>query len=156
MDAERKIQLQQSFERSAIMKLFRAEANIISKGYFDITVSKQSFMIRPAGMFNGSTIAALADVSSGYAAASATPSDSYFTTVELKINYLNPAIGEKLIAKAEVIKNGKRLSVVRSDVFAIQGNEETLVATSLVTLMQLQNKHNETQIDQLKKLKCYG
>lgn len=147
MNTERKIQLQQSFERSEIMKLFRAEATIISEGYFEITVSKQSFMIRPAGMFNGSTIAALIDVSSGYAAASATLSDSYFTTVELKINYLNPAIGEKLTAKAQVIKNGKRLSVVRSDVFSVHTGVEALVATSLVTLMQLQNKHNETQID---------
>jgi len=147
MNTERKIQLQQSFERSEIMKLFRAEANIILEGHFEITVSKQSFMIRPAGMFNGSTIASLVDVSAGYAAASATLSDSYFTTVELKINYLNPAMGEKLIAKAQVIKNGKRLSVVRSDIFAVQGNEEILAATSLVTLMQLQNNHNETQID---------
>lgn len=147
MNTNRKIQLQQSFERSEIMKLFRAEANIISEGHFEITVSKQPFMMRPAGMFNGSTIAALVDVSSGYAAASITLSDSYFTTVELKINYLNPAMGERLIAKAQVIKNGKRLSVVRSDVFAVQDNEEALVATSLVTLMQLQNKNSETQID---------
>ncbi len=147
MDTNRKKQLQQSFERSEIMKLFRAEANIISEGHFEITVSKQPFMMRPAGMFNGSTIAALVDVSSGYAAASTTLSDSYFTTVELKINYLNPAMGERLIAKAQVIKNGKRLSVVRSDVFAVQDNEKALVATSLVTLMQLQNKNSETQID---------
>lgn len=147
MNTERKIQLVQSFERSEIMKLFRAKANLISEGRFEITVSKQSFMIRPAGMFNGSTIAALVDVSSGYAAASAKHTDSYFTTVELKVNYLNPAIGEKLIAKAQVIKNGKRLSVVRSDIYAIQGNEEILAATSLVTLMELQNKYNETQID---------
>jgi len=147
MNTERKIQLQQSFERSEIMKLFRAEANTISEGHFEIMVSKQPFMMRPAGMFNGSTIAALVDVSSGYAAASASYSDSYFTTVELKINYLNPAMGERLIAKAQVIKNGKRLSVVRSDVFAVQDNEEALVATSLVTLMQLQNKNSEPQID---------
>src|SRR5690606_379421 len=147
MNSERKIQLQQSFERSEIMKLFRAEANIISEGHFEITVSKQPFMMRLAGMFNGSTIATLVDVSSGYAAASATYSNSYFTTVELKINYLNPAMGERLIVKAQVIKNGKRLSVVRSDVFAVQDNEEALVATSLVTLIQLQNKNSETQID---------
>ncbi len=42
---------------------------------------KKDFMVRPAGMFNGSVIAALVDVSSGYAAASAKPIDSYFTTV---------------------------------------------------------------------------
>lgn len=147
MNAERETQLLQSFERSEIMKLFSARAPAISEGYFEILLSKQKFMLRPAGMFNGSTIAAIIDVSSGYAAASATTSDSYFTTVELKINYLRPALGEKLIAKANVIKTGKRLSVVRSDVFAIKGINEVLVATSLVTLMRLQNKYNESQID---------
>ncbi|QQX78125.1 MULTISPECIES: PaaI family thioesterase [Aequorivita] len=147
MDNARNKRLLESFERSEIMKHFGAEASIISDGYFEITVSKQNFMVRPAGMFNGSTIATLVDISSGYAAASATRQNSYFTTVELKINYLNPALGDKLIARAQVIKNGKRLSVVRSDVFSIQVKGEALVATSLVTLMQLQNRNNETQID---------
>lgn len=147
MESERKIQLLQSFERSEIMKLFNAQVGVISDGQFEITVPKQNFMVRPAGMFNGSTIASLVDVSSGYAAASANVCDSYFTTVELKINYLNPVLGDQLVAKAEVIKNGKRLSVVRSDVFVINGNKENLVATSLVTLMQIENKHDKSQID---------
>lgn len=147
MNIERKAQLKQSFERSEIMKLYGAEASVISEGYFETIVAKQKFMLRPAGMFNGSTIAALVDVSSGYAAASSKESNSYFTTVELKINYLSPALGDNLIAKAQVIKNGKRLSVVRSDVFVIDKNKEKIVATSLVTLMCLQNKDNETQID---------
>ena len=147
MNTERKKHLLQSFDRSGMMKLFGAKANITSDGYFEISVSKQSFMMRPAGMFNGSTIATLVDISSGYAAASATHQNSYFTTVELKINYLNPALGDKLIARAQVIKNGKRLSVVRTDVFTGQDKGEALVATSLVTLMQLQNRNNETQID---------
>lgn len=147
MDTKRKTELQQSFERSEIMKLFRAEPTAISEGCFEITVPKQSFMMRPAGVFNGSTIASLVDVSSGYAAASVMVPGGYLTTVELKINYLNPAIGDKLVAKAQIVKNGKRLSVVRSDVFALDGDKEALVATSLVTLMQLGTKNSETQID---------
>lgn len=147
MRNERKMEIEQSFRRSKIMQLFGAEITGLAEGYFEITVSGKDFMVRPAGMFNGSTIASLVDVSSGYAAASAKKSDSYFTTVELKVNYLNPAIGERLIAKAQVIKNGKRLSVVRSDVFAVRGTTEMLAATSLVTLMQLEDKGNEIQID---------
>ena len=135
---ERKKQLQESFNRSKMMELFGAEITGIGEGYFEIT----------AGMFNGSTIATLVDVSSGYAGASAKPEDSYFTTVELKVNYLNPAFGEQLVAKAQVVKNGKVLTVVRSDVFSITNKgEETLAATSLVTLMQLSKKAPDKQID---------
>ncbi|WP_367915852.1 PaaI family thioesterase [Leadbetterella sp. DM7] len=148
MNDERKTRLLESFGRSKIMQLFGAKVTGIADGYFEITVLKQDFMARPAGMFNGSTIASLVDVSSGYAGASAKPEDSYFTTVELKVNYLNPAIGEQLVAKAQVIKNGKVLTVVRSDVFAVSAEgKETLAATSLVTLMQLSKKSPDKQID---------
>lgn len=145
MNDERKTRLLESFGRSKIMQLFGAEVTGMDEGYFEITVPKQDFMARPAGMFNGSTIASLVDVSSGYAGASTKPEDSYFTTVELKVNYLNPAIGEQL---AQVIKNGKVLTVVRSDVFAVSTEgKETLAATSLVTLMQLSKKSPDKQID---------
>jgi uncharacterized protein (TIGR00369 family) len=147
MNSQRKKQVLESFSRSAMMRLFGSEVTGIDRGYFEITTSKKDFMVRPAGMFNGSTIASLVDVSAGYAAAAAKESDSYFTTIELKVNYLNPALGEKLIAKATVIKSGKRISVVRSDIFACHDGEETLVATSLVTLMQLHNKTGGTQVD---------
>lgn len=67
--------------------------------------------------------------------------------MELKINYPNAAYGDKLIAKAQVFKSGKRLWVVWADAFSVQDKAEVLVATSFVTLMQLQNRNNETQID---------
>ncbi|WP_421976370.1 PaaI family thioesterase [Roseivirga seohaensis] len=147
MEKSRKTEIERSFHNSEIMKLYRAHGKVTSKGSFEISVVKQPFMMRPAGMFNGSTIASLIDVSSGYAAASANDTNCYLTTVDLKVNYLSPAIGDKLIAKANVVKNGKRIIVARSDVFVISNDGELHVATSLVTLMQLQNKNNETQID---------
>lgn len=143
MSSARQTQLLESFNRSKIMELFGAKVGKIAEGYFEISMPKKDFMVRPARMFNGSVIAALVDVSSGYAAASAKPIDSYFTTVELKVNYLNPAMGEQLIAKAQVIKNGKMLTIVRSDIFNLIDNKENLVATSLVTLIQLDNKTKE-------------
>lgn len=145
---ERRQQLLESFQQSKMMRLFQAEVSEIGIGHFEIAVPKLDFMARPAGMFNGSTISALVDVSSGYAAASAKSEDGYFTTVELKVNFLNPAFGDKLIAKAQVVKNGKVLTVVRSDVFAVEvKGKENLVATSLVTLMQLNKKSSDKQID---------
>ncbi|ATL49362.1 thioesterase [Chitinophaga caeni] len=142
MNEERRVQLLESFGRSKMMELFGAKVGSIDQGYIEISVDKQEFMARPAGMFNGSTIAALVDVASGYAAASAKPVDSYFTTVELKVNYLNPAMGEQLLAKGQVIKNGKVITVVRVDVYSIKDNKESLAATSLVTMMMLSTKHS--------------
>lgn len=140
MNEERQQQLREGFSRSGMMQLLGAQLQVIGNGFCEIIVPRQDFMARPAGMFNGAVIASLVDVSSGYAAASAKPVDSYFTTVELKVNYLNPAIGESLIARASVIKNGKVISVVRADIYASGPEGETHAATSLVTMMQLSGK----------------
>ncbi|PBB05721.1 PaaI family thioesterase [Salimicrobium humidisoli] len=59
-------------------------------------------------------------------------------TSEYKINYVRPAFGEKLIARASVIYSGKRQAVCRCDVFVqdVEG-EEKLCATSQGTIVSV-------------------
>src|SRR5690606_24025071 len=137
---ERETQVRASFNRSPMLTMFGASIEAIAQGYLEVKLPKQAYMTRKAGMFNGGIMASLVDVAAGYAATTAQLQDCYFVTVELKVNYLNPAIGEYLMAKADVIKAGSSISVVRVDIFAHQEQKETLVATSLVTMMQLKNK----------------
>ena len=57
-------------------------------------------------------------------------------TSEFKINYVRPAIGEKIVARASVIYSGKRQAVCRCDVFARDHEgKEKLCATSQGTIM---------------------
>jgi acyl-coenzyme A thioesterase PaaI-like protein len=56
-------------------------------------------------------------------------------TVELKINLLAPARGERLIARGRVERAGRRLTVARSDVVAVADGVETPVALALGTFM---------------------
>jgi uncharacterized protein (TIGR00369 family) len=56
---------------------------------------------------------------------------------EYKINYLKPAVGKHLIAKASVIHAGKRNAVCRCDVFVVTDGEETLCATSHGTISRM-------------------
>ncbi|MUV38738.1 hypothetical protein JNUCC1_02609 [Lentibacillus sp. JNUCC-1] len=58
-------------------------------------------------------------------------------TSEYKINYMRPAVGEKLIARASVIYCGKRQAVCRCDVFVQDGEEEKLCATSQGTIISV-------------------
>ena len=83
-------------------------------------------------------MASLIDVSSGYAAVSHFEEDCYVVTVELKVNYLRPALGDFLISKSYVVKGG-RILVIRTEIYAQNENEETQthVATSLVTMMKI-------------------
>lgn len=57
-------------------------------------------------------------------------------TSEYKINYLRPAIGEKLIARASVVYSGKRQAVCRCDVFSVDSEKvEKLCASSQGTII---------------------
>lgn len=133
----------ESCRRSQTLKLLAAEILVVDKGRFELRIPQLNFTHRPTGMFNGSTIASAVDVASGYAAVSMFNEDARFSTVELKVNFLSPAMGDQLLAKARVLKSGKVLSVVQVDVFSVYtevGAKETFAATALVTLMRLKAK----------------
>jgi acyl-coenzyme A thioesterase PaaI-like protein len=74
------------------------------------------------------------------------PVDASVLTVEYKINMLAPAQGEYLVARAEVIKPGRSLSVVRADVFGVTGSSEKLIATLQQTLMVMHGMADETHV----------
>ena len=89
------------------------------------------------GFVHAGATTAIADTAAGYAAYSLMPAEANVLTVEFKMNLLNPAEGEALIARAQVIKPGRTLMVVRSDVFGVRAGEEKQVATMLATMMCL-------------------
>ena len=118
--------IQASFERSEMLHFFNATLEAVDKGFISIKMPKQAFMTRKAGMFNGAIIAALVDASSGYAAVSAKEDDCYVVTIELKV-----------LSKSYVVKNGSKVSVIRTEIYCISGNTEQHVATSLVSMMRI-------------------
>jgi uncharacterized protein (TIGR00369 family) len=82
---------------------------------------------------------AIADSAAGYAAYSLMPAGSSPLTVELKINLLAPAAGERFLAAANVLRSGKTLSIVEADVFAEAAGIRKPIAKMLATLICLEN-----------------
>lgn len=140
MTPEKRKLVIESFNRSSTIAFFKGHLAQLEDGKVEIVIPKQNFLIRKNGQFTGAAISSLVDVATGYAAVAAQAEDAYFTTVEMKINFLNPAFGEQLKAKAEVIKKGSSLTIVRADIYSLKENHEHLVATSLVTMMQLKHR----------------
>lgn len=130
--------VEKSFNNSETLKFYKATLEELDTDYISIKIPKQDRMTRKTGMFNGAMMASLVDVSSGYAAVTHYDDDCYVVTVELKVNYLRPAIGDALLSKSYVIKGGKSISVVRTEIYCISENQkESHVATSLVTMMRI-------------------
>ncbi|NOT99367.1 MAG: PaaI family thioesterase [Sideroxydans sp.] len=58
-------------------------------------------------------------------------------TSEFKINYIRPAIGEFILARASVIHAGKTQAVCRCDVYVVKQAEERLCAIAQGTIVRL-------------------
>jgi uncharacterized protein (TIGR00369 family) len=125
-----------SFARQPIMNLIGASLSLVEAGVVEITLPYRADLVQQQGFLHAGVVTTIADSACGYAAYSLMPAGSEVLSVEFKVNLLRPAAGELFVAPAEVIKAGRTLTVVRADVFGIQGNaERELVATMQSTMI---------------------
>jgi uncharacterized protein (TIGR00369 family) len=123
------------------MQLIGAELSRIEPGLVDISLPYRAELTQQNGYLHAGIVTTIADSACGYAAFSLMPAGSEVLSVEFKVNLLRPAKGDRFVARAEVIKPGKTLTVVKADVFAVSGkeNDDTLVASMLGTMFCIRN-----------------
>ena len=125
-------EIKRSFAAQSIMHLIGAELSRVEPGVVEITLPYRSDLAQQHGYLHAGVITTIADSACGYAAYSLMPTGSEVLSVEFKVNLLRPAKGESFLARAEVIKPGRTLSVVRADVFSNSGE---LIATMQGTMI---------------------
>lgn len=81
---------------------------------------------------HGGVIASLVDAAVGSALRSQVENGRSGVTVDLKVNYLRPAVGEKLVAKGRIVKLGKSIVVGEA---VIENDEGKEVAIGIATYM---------------------
>ena len=135
-------EIRQSFAKQSVMELIGAKLGRIEPGIVEITVPFRTDLTQQHGYLHAGVVTTIADSACGYAAYSLMPAGSEVLSVEFKVNLLRPARGDEFLARAEVIKPGKTLTVVRADVFALTADEEqrTLVASMLGTMFCIRNE----------------
>lgn len=126
-----------SFAHQSIIKTLGATLSRVESGYCEISMPYNSNSTQQHGYLHAGVVSTIADSAAGYAAFTLSPPQSSVLTTEFKINLLSPAKGESFIAKANVIKAGKTLQIVLSEVFSIESNEEKLCAVLLATIMTM-------------------
>jgi uncharacterized protein (TIGR00369 family) len=128
--------LLENFSRQPLMVAYGATITAMARGFMEITVEPKDILLRGGGLFHGGVVTALADSAGGYAAATFLEAPGSFLTVELKINFLNPAKGTRLITRGKVLKSGRTLSVVQTDSYIENAGAQTHVATALITFIR--------------------
>ena len=124
-----------SFGRQKAMALIGAKLVLLEPGRSEIALAYREDLTQQRGFVHGGIIGMIADSACGYAAYSLMPPSASLVTVEYKINILAPARGS-LVARGEVVKAGRTLTVARAEVYAEDG---THVASMQQTLMMLPN-----------------
>ena len=86
------------------------------------------------GHFHGGVITALADQAAGAAVTSALPEGKIAVTVEIKVNFMAPANGEEIIARAEAMQAGGSIAVAKIEVISQDKGNERLCAFATATM----------------------
>ena len=127
--------VRQSFSMQAFMSTLGAQLTAVTQGGVEIRLPFSSDLTQQNGYLHAGAITAVLDSACGYAALTMTADDKEVLTVELKVNLLAPAAGKVFVARAQVKKAGRTLTVCAADAFAISEGSEKLVATMLATIM---------------------
>lgn len=114
-----------------------AELEAFEPGMAVLTLVVRDELKQQHGFVHGGVVSYLADNALTYAGGSVL-GDS--VTSEYKINYLRPALGKKLVAKATVLSSGKTQAVCQCHVMAIGDDAERTVAVAQGTISKINQK----------------
>jgi uncharacterized protein (TIGR00369 family) len=109
----------------------------IEPGRAEVALARRPDLLQFFGHFHGGVITALADQAAGIAVTSGLPKGRIGVTVEIKVNFLSPADGSELIARAKTLKMSGSIGVATVEVFSKNEASETLCAFCTATMRAL-------------------
>jgi uncharacterized protein (TIGR00369 family) len=138
MDSAERIRT--SFSKQGLMRTLGATLGAIAPGAVEIVLHPSPAISQQHGFVHAGAVSAIADSAAGYAALSLMPAGTGVLTTEFKINLVAPAAGERIIARGRVVKPGRTLTLVQTEVFAETQGKEKLIALLTATMMSIEGR----------------
>jgi uncharacterized protein (TIGR00369 family) len=126
---------QQLLRQQAFSQLLGAELTALARGHCTLELPVKPELLQQDGFVHGGAVSYLADNALTYAGGTAMAVP--VVTSEFKINYVRPAIGQRLIARAQAVAVSKTQAVCRCDVFVVKDGAEKLCAMAQGTIARL-------------------
>ena len=101
-----------SFARQAVMQTIGATLERVSPGEVDLALPFRADLTQQHGFLHAGIITAVVDSACGYAALSLMEPGAAVLSVEFKMQLLTPARGARFLARGQVIRAGRTLTVV--------------------------------------------
>lgn len=126
---------QQALMAQPFSRLLGAQLTAFRHAQAELTIPITPDLMQQHGFVHGGVLSYAADNALTFAGGSIL--GPAVVTAEYKINYLKPARGERLVARATVIGAGARQAVCRCDLWMVTGNEQVLCAIAQGTIVAL-------------------
>ena len=127
--------VRQSFSSQEMMKTLGAEMSEVRSGATEIRFPYAASLTQQHGYVHAGAVTSILDSACGYAALTLAPEGSEVLSVEFKVNLLAPGVGESFVARAQVKRAGKTITVCAGDAFVVRPEGEKLIATMLATMI---------------------
>ena len=123
-----------SFERQNLMRPYGADTVRIVSGAVEIQMPFRADLTQHHGYRHAAVVTAQIDNACGFAATTISPAVMEFSTVEYKVNFLAPAMGETLMARGNVKKAGRTFMICTGAAVMVGDGKQRHVATMLATM----------------------
>jgi len=114
-------------------RLLGAEMISLTADAAELRLRLHSDLNQHRGQVHGGVVGYLADNTIAFAAAPHLGGD--IVTSDYSLNFCRPALGPLLRARAQVLSTGRTKAVVKCDVYSVDGEEETLCAVAIGTVV---------------------
>ncbi len=119
-------------ETAAFNRWCGIEVDSAEPGKVEISMPWRAEASQYSGFLHAGLVGALIDTACGFAAATVV---GRVLASHYAVNCLRPAVGERFVARARVVKPGKALVFTACELYAWTGDREQLVATGETHLM---------------------
>tara|TARA_R110000787_G_scaffold186397_4_gene298046 strand:- start:15263 stop:15736 length:474 start_codon:yes stop_codon:yes gene_type:complete len=126
-----------SFARQGLMSTLGAVMTHVSPGCVDVEMPFDEALSQQHGFFHAGGIGSIADTAGGYAAATLYGPEDGVLTVEFKLNLIAPADGDMLVARGQVVRPGRTLTVATGEVLVRKDGVLRPCALMQQTLMRI-------------------
>jgi uncharacterized protein (TIGR00369 family) len=120
-------------------RLLGTQLNVWAPGRAELELVLRTELLQQNGFAHGGVVSYLADNALTFAGGTAMHEP--VVTAEYKINYVRPAIGDRLVARARAVHVSQSQAVCQCEVFAVTGSDEKLCAIAQGTIARASEKN---------------
>ncbi|HYW91156.1 MAG TPA: PaaI family thioesterase [Gammaproteobacteria bacterium] len=136
---DRLARVHESFDAQRVMATLGARLADVAPGRVEIVLPFGDAFTQHNGFLHAGVVTTVLDSACGYAAFTLMPEDADVLTAEYKVNFLAPAVGERIIARGQVLRPGRSLTVCTGTAFAVVDGREKAVAQMQATMMAIRD-----------------